>query len=286
MGGIQHRPRDTEVDLRRDRWIAVIKVVSIAPGPPRDSPRLEAWITFGARSTADGSHSGIAEPVVSDAPGTRLVYPRPTASVIFQVESVDRRGRPTNWELVWMGPMTHAYRIPFSPTAWSVGVDLLPGQGEGICTEGYLVDTVGARLALGRVGHRGTATQLERRLTEQRSPIEAVRILHEWVRKIVAGAPAESVLVARRLQAGLEPAGSERTRRRRIRLATGLSAKMLEKVTRFRRAIDLYQVRPELSLAELAVVAGYYDQPHMNRDFRALAGVAPMALLSGKPRKT
>ncbi|MFW6084495.1 MAG: helix-turn-helix domain-containing protein [Gemmatimonadota bacterium] len=33
--------------------------------------------------------------------------------------------------------------------------------------------------------------------------------------------------------------------------------------------------RDEPSLAEVALSAGYYDQPHMNREFRRMAGLTP-----------
>lgn len=34
------------------------------------------------------------------------------------------------------------------------------------------------------------------------------------------------------------------------------------------------------SLADLAVTAGYYDQPHMNAEFRELSGLTPREFLA------
>ncbi len=36
--------------------------------------------------------------------------------------------------------------------------------------------------------------------------------------------------------------------------------------------------RGDLSLAELALACGYYDQPHVNRESRAFAGTSPAQL--------
>lgn len=49
-------------------------------------------------------------------------------------------------------------------------------------------------------------------------------------------------------------------------------------VARFRGAVARLDVSPDLPLARLAILAGYYDQPHMTREFRRLAGIPPAAL--------
>ena len=44
---------------------------------------------------------------------------------------------------------------------------------------------------------------------------------------------------------------------------------------RFRRALALMERDDGARLGEIALDCGYYDQAHLNRDFRALAGSAP-----------
>lgn len=57
----------------------------------------------------------------------------------------------------------------------------------------------------------------------------------------------------------------------------GLPPKALARVLRFQRAVTLLRAGGEL--ADVAYRSGYYDQPHFNRDFRALAGVTPSEFL-------
>lgn len=60
-----------------------------------------------------------------------------------------------------------------------------------------------------------------------------------------------------------------------FREAVGLPPKLYCRVLRFQDALRLIATRPPLSLAEVALAAGYSDQPHLNREFRELAGVSP-----------
>ena len=74
--------------------------------------------------------------------------------------------------------------------------------------------------------------------------------------------------------AGLSP----RQFRRVCLELTGLTPKFLARVLRFRRALAATHTgRPDC--AALAADCGYYDQPHLIRDFRQFAGRSPMAVL-------
>lgn len=63
---------------------------------------------------------------------------------------------------------------------------------------------------------------------------------------------------------------------------TGLSPKYLARVLRFRHARELRASQPHESWTSIAHQAGYFDQAHLIRDFRALTGQAPrqMSVLS------
>jgi AraC-like DNA-binding protein len=64
----------------------------------------------------------------------------------------------------------------------------------------------------------------------------------------------------------------------RFRVETGLGLKEAARVVRFDRVRR--RLTPGAPLAPLAAAAGYYDQAHLNREFRALAGCSPSRWLA------
>jgi AraC-like DNA-binding protein len=61
----------------------------------------------------------------------------------------------------------------------------------------------------------------------------------------------------------------------------GLAPKLYARVVRFRRAAAMLQKGSE-PLVEVALASGYYDQPHMNAEFRELSGLSPTAFLAAR----
>ena len=57
--------------------------------------------------------------------------------------------------------------------------------------------------------------------------------------------------------------------------AVGLTPKRYCRVLRFQGALRTMAARPRASWIEVALDAGYSDQPHFNREFRELVGVTP-----------
>jgi AraC-like DNA-binding protein len=64
----------------------------------------------------------------------------------------------------------------------------------------------------------------------------------------------------------------------RFREEVGMTPKSLARVLRFEHSLTMLR-QTTAPLAEVAAAAGYYDQAHLNRDFRALAGCAPGAIV-------
>lgn len=72
---------------------------------------------------------------------------------------------------------------------------------------------------------------------------------------------------------------SRRRLAERFRQQTGLTAKSLARVMRFQHAVRILTGPGHRSLASIALTCGYYDQAHLNRDFRDLAGCTPTEYL-------
>ena len=85
-----------------------------------------------------------------------------------------------------------------------------------------------------------------------------------------AGGAAGVAAVARLLQV------SERQLSRRFLASVGIPPKRYAGLRRFERAMAGLRKAP--SLADAALEAGYYDQPHFAREIRAFAGMTPREL--------
>jgi AraC-like DNA-binding protein len=68
---------------------------------------------------------------------------------------------------------------------------------------------------------------------------------------------------------------TERQLERKFREQVGLRPKQFLRTIRFRHQLKSLLQRPAPTLTQLAHHAGYYDQPHFNREFRMLAGITP-----------
>src|SRR6266545_593075 len=76
---------------------------------------------------------------------------------------------------------------------------------------------------------------------------------------------------------------SERQIHRRCMAAFGYGAAVLARILRLRRALQLARSHEgPLRLAELAATAGYFDQPHLAHEVRAIMGTTPTRLLRSR----
>lgn len=72
---------------------------------------------------------------------------------------------------------------------------------------------------------------------------------------------------------------SRRTLERRFQDYAGMAPKRVASIARLQRALREYRLRPEQGWAQVALSAGYYDQAHLLKDFRRLAGAPPADFL-------
>lgn len=116
----------------------------------------------------------------------------------------------------------------------------------------------------------GRAAVLDRHLALRlaRAPEEDRQIAHAIA--LLAGRPEIRVeALARDLGWSRKQLG------RRMREATGVGPRMFRRLARFGRLVARLQRGAAPAWAELALDGGWFDQPHMLRDFRAFAGVTP-----------
>ena len=68
----------------------------------------------------------------------------------------------------------------------------------------------------------------------------------------------------------------------RFREQVGLPPKTVSSLIRFQRAVDRLSHDDGSRFAEIATDCGYYDQAHLNREFRRLAGTTPGAFVASR----
>jgi len=95
----------------------------------------------------------------------------------------------------------------------------------------------------------------------------------ERATRLLAHAEETASIAALSAELGL----GERQLERLFHEHVGLRPKLFARVLRLQRAVTLVR-RPLKNQAELAALAGYADEPHLLREFRALSGVTPRAL--------
>jgi AraC-like DNA-binding protein len=131
------------------------------------------------------------------------------------------------------------------------------------------------------------ASELAERCDDARSAAGRVRCAARWVSERIARSSGidprvawaaariesshGSVAIARlQNQTGL----SKKRLIKAFREQIGVAPKLYARIMRFRRALALLHDGGS-TLADTALAAGYYDQPHMNLEFRELGGLAP-----------
>jgi AraC-like DNA-binding protein len=118
---------------------------------------------------------------------------------------------------------------------------------------------------------------LERLMTLHAGPDPRVMTAVQTIRETHGASTADSLART----AGL----TMRSLQRLFAEDVGISPKMFARIVRFQRVFAAVRDEPA-SLARVAAACGYYDQPHLIRDFRDFAGAAPAQLLTAMPEFT
>ena len=72
---------------------------------------------------------------------------------------------------------------------------------------------------------------------------------------------------------------SQRTFIQTFAREVGMTPKLFCRVKRFQRALRMVHGRADVDWSEVALACGYFDQPHLNRDFREFSGLTPSRYL-------
>lgn len=68
---------------------------------------------------------------------------------------------------------------------------------------------------------------------------------------------------------------SQRQLERQIKKQCGLTPKCLARIYRIRKVKTILKQHPHASLADVALACHFYDQAHLQREFKALLGITP-----------
>jgi AraC-like DNA-binding protein len=260
-------------------------VVEMAIGQPapRLRPLVERYVGYRLEGFAPGCHQGLPSRHVTlivslDRPVELAVMPDP------------RQSPGSFWTLVGglhSAPATirhdgrqHGVHLELSP----LGTRALLGlpAGELASTVVHLQDLLGPR-----------GQELPERLAGLADWPARFAVLDQFLAGMAAdraGPPAPVAWAWRRLVAtggGVEVAAlareagwSRRHLGEAFRRELGISPKVAARVLRFERSCRLLRRRQRPRLAEVALASGYYDQAHLNREWRELAGRSPAAWLA------
>jgi AraC-like DNA-binding protein len=226
---------------------------------------------------------------VLDVRGARqrswMILPDYAAHVIVRIEHGPGGRRVAPCSVV--GPRSAPITVDVSGRAWTVGVRLRPGALPAILRSpaiALLDRTCGAGEAWGAAGDR-----LDERLSSGRDAEALLTHLVAFL-GVLAERGAERAWPVRALSRQILESGgtvpvhrvaermgvSSRGLREHSRELVGISPKRFARTHRLFRAVELARASGSPDWARVASAAGYADQPHLVREFRALLGETPV----------
>jgi AraC-like DNA-binding protein len=185
--------------------------------------------------------------------------------------------RPATYEA--FEPMTRVVSARLSPLGAWLLLDNLPQ--DQLASRVLAVESV--------LAARSRVTELHQRMQDAPDLGASLAVFERWLASHALEAratPHAAVCAAVHLLSatrGAEPVSgiarqvglSPRRLRELFLEAVGVSPKRLARLLRFRGTLDHLATKPADDLCELALDLGYYDQAHLNREFRDLARMTP-----------
>ena len=231
---------------------------------------------------ADATSPGWERERVLPTGGMHLVFRLSEHPLRVYDGADDLEGREIGLAIVG-GSRSSYYLRDVSQPVLSVGAAFHPGAAglllgvpaDELAERHTPLDELWGRAAADAREHLALAGPIERQL-DAFEALLAARL--PWVRGLhpaVAGA-LERLGEGGGLRTAVEQSGySQRRFIELFRRAVGLSPKRYCRVVRFQSALARVAARRAASWVDVALAAGYSDQPHFNRDFREFSGISP-----------
>jgi len=250
--------------------------------PPK--PGLRPFVkTLWASDPTDSPRSGGAE--------RERVLPTGEMHLVFRLSdqplrvydsAADPAGRTLGYAIVG-GVRASFYVKDITQPVRSVGAQLHPGAS-ALLFGAPAGELAGRHTPLGDLWG-ASATEARGRLVEAGDPARQIDLLESLLAARLPRVHALHPAVAHALERFAtdarvgdvvrEAGWSHRWFIALFRRAMGLSPKVYSRLLRFQGAVRRAASDQEASWADVALDAGYSDQPHFNREFREFAGVTP-----------
>jgi AraC-like DNA-binding protein len=190
---------------------------------------------------------------------------------------------------LWLcGPETSAWTFRLPADTSAVGIRFRPAVAPPVLGLDAS-EVVNTRIRVEDLWGDRAARHLRDRLEAAGDDAGRVAVLADLARERISEAPpvddvARAVVVQldeRRAPVhalARELGISERQLRRRCTAAFGYGPSVLSRILRLQRFLSLARRSSSAGLAELAIAAGYADQPHLSREVRTIATTTPARL--------
>jgi AraC-like DNA-binding protein len=220
-----------------------------------------------------------------ERPITEHVYPDGGIGVVFDLGGGTSINARTPAEPCFFdGIHSAAGRMAFQRRSSCLGVRFLPG-GAAFLLSAPVHEIGNEPVPITEIA----GSELERtfeRLHASDSARARLSIVEEWLRKLRSRARRHPDLSPALLYLAHHPGCSVqklagdlgldlRKLERLFQAQVGMSAKKLARLHRVGAARTLIKTHGELTLTDIGLMAGYYDQAHFIKDFKAVSGMTP-----------